>query len=157
MPVYLIIIILEVSLMRKFSIFILVISCLLIVSCGKSNQINGTSVRTAYRSVKGIKRYLPVEKRIAFEVSFWSMRDAYRDNDEFLDLVDGKTPDEIIEIGKQIFQDRKALGVKKYRDFANWDQMIAHFTQERIDQGKAMKKNKDSRENPPVVYKLRNM
>ncbi len=143
--------------MRKFSVSILIISCLLVISCGRSNQINGTSTRTAYRSVKGIRNYLPVDKRIEFEVSFWSMRDTYRDDDEFLDMVGGKTPDEIIEVGKQIFQDRKALGVKEYREFSSWEQMIAKFTQERIDQGKAMKKSRDPRDNHTIIYKHHSM
>jgi hypothetical protein len=71
-----------------------------------------------------IKGRLPQEKRIAFELSFWAIRTAYRNNSEFLDIVDGKTPDELIEVGKEVFAQRKAEGFEEYQQYASWDEMI---------------------------------
>jgi len=118
------------------------------------SKINGSSIKTAYRSIRMLKSRLPVEQRIAFEISFWSMRDAHRDNGEFLDLVDGKTPEEIIEAGKKIFQESKSAGIEEYQEYSSWDEMINKFTKERMDQGKSKKGRKDPREDHSVIYKL---
>lgn len=144
----------EVYLMRKILIFLIVSSCIFTVSCGKGGQINGNSIRTSYRSVKLLKNRLPTEQRIAFEISFWSMRDVYPDNDEFLGQVDGKTPLEIIEAGKKIFQKRKTAGFEDYAEFSSWEEMIAKFTKERMDQGMSKKQRRDPREDHSVIYKL---
>ncbi len=89
--------------MRILSIFIISFSILMSTGCGKGSQINGRSFKTALMSVKMIKGRLPQEQRIAFELSFWAIRTEYRKNAEFLDIVDGKTPDELIEVGKEVF------------------------------------------------------
>jgi hypothetical protein len=140
--------------MRKILIFSMLISCFFISSCGMGSKINGSSIKTAYRSIRMLKSRLPVEQRIAFEISFWSMRDAHRDNGEFLDLVDGKTPEEIIEAGKKIFQESKSAGIEEYQEYSSWDEMINKFTKERMDQGKSKKGRKDPREDHSVIYKL---
>jgi len=46
---------------------------------------------------------------------------------KFLDVVDGKTPEEIIAIGKEIYQERKAAGFKGYEEYSSWEEMIAKF------------------------------
>ncbi len=139
--------------MRILSTIFAVIVCLSLTSCSKGNQINGRSLRTANRSVSYIKDRLPVEKRVEFEVSYWSLRDAIRDKKEFLDTVDGKTPEELIEEGKKLFQERKAAGYKNYDEYDNWEQMIAKFTQERMDQNR--RKRPDPRDkNNNVLYQL---
>lgn len=141
--------------MRKILIFLVVLSCFFTVSCSKGSQINGNSMKTAYRSVRMLKNRLPPEEVIAFEISFWSMRDVYRDNGEFLDQVDGKTPQEIITIGKEIFQKRKAAGVADYVKYSSWEDMITKFAKEKMDQGfKAKKKTIDPKEDHSVIYKL---
>jgi hypothetical protein len=112
-------------------------------------------MKTAYRSVKGLKNRLSAEDRIAFEISFWSMRDVHRDNSEFLDQVDGKTPQEIIEVGKKIFQERKAAGFEDYIKHSSWDEMVAKFAQEKLDQAfKSRKNRKGPREDHSIIYKL---
>jgi hypothetical protein len=139
--------------MRKILIFLMVISCFFNVGCNSGSQINGHSIRTALRSVKQLKNRLPTEQRIAFEISFWSMRDAHQDEDEFLDRVGGKTPEEIIIAGKKIFQERKTAGFKDYQEFSTWEEMITKFTKDRMDQG-SKKKSRDRREDHSVIYKL---
>ncbi len=139
--------------MRILTIFIISLSVLLSTGCGKANQINGRSFKTALTSVKMIKGRLPQEQRIAYELSFWALRTAYRKNDEFLDLVDGKTPDELIELGKEVFAKRKAEGFEEYQQYANWDEMIAKYTKEREAQN--ISKKRDPRDaGNSVLYKL---
>jgi hypothetical protein len=100
---------------------------------------------------------LPGENKIEFEVSFWTIRDAKTADQEFLDAVDGKSPFEIIDMGKQLYQERKAAGFKGYEKYNSWEEMIAKYDKERIDQDKkhvSTKRNFDS-PNTTILYNLR--
>ncbi len=130
--------------MKKATSFLVFGICIFLVACNKSHQINGSSLKTVSRSVSSIKEKLPLDQRIEFEVSYWSLRDEIRNNKEFLDEIDGKTPEQLIEKGRELFVKRKAGGDKEYSKFDNWDQMIAQYSQERLDQNR--KKPFDSRE-----------
>ncbi len=132
------------------SVFII---CAFLLGCTKGSEINGRSFKTANRSVSMIKDRLPTEQRIEFEVSYWTLRDSIRDKEEFLDTVDGKNPTELIILGKEVFQQRKNSGFIAYDKYDSWDQMIAKFTQERIDQN--MHKKLESRDmSNNILYKL---
>ncbi len=122
--------------MRISSTIFVFIMCIFLMACTTGNQINGRSIKTANRSVSMIKDRLPTEQRIEFEVSYWTLRDSIKTKDEFLDAVDGKTPEELTVLGKEVFQQRKNSGFKAYDQYASWDQMIAKFTQDRIDQSR---------------------
>lgn len=139
--------------MRILSIIIISFSILMSTGCSKGSQINGRNFKTALMSVKMIKGRLPQEQRIAFELSFWAIRTTYRNNSEFLDIVDGKTPDELIEVGKEVFEKRKADGFEEYQQYANWDEMITKYTQEREAQNVKRKRDPRDAENS-VIYKL---
>ncbi|WP_349431342.1 hypothetical protein Q9L42_015065 [Methylomarinum sp. Ch1-1] len=139
--------------MRVSTSIFIVFVCASLLGCTKGNEINGRSLRTANRSVSYIKDRLPVEQRVAFEVSFWSLRDDIRNNEEFLDTIDGKTPEELIVLGKELFQKRKNAGFKDYEQFDTWEQMIAQYTQERIDQNRRKKADPRDKQNS-VLYKL---
>jgi hypothetical protein len=130
--------------MRKALTVFVIFLCALLTGCNKSNQINGSSMKTVNRSISQIKEKLPLDQRIEFEVSFWTLRDDIRDNRDFLDAVGGKTPEQLIETGKELFMKRKAAGSKEYEKYTDWDQMIAQYTQERIDQNR--KKTPDTRD-----------
>ncbi len=143
--------------MKKLTTLLLfILSCTLLSACNKGQEINGQNMKSAYRSVKGLKNRLPAESRIEFEVSFWTIRDALRNEDEFLDTVGGKTPEEIIALGKKIYQERKSTGFKGYEQYSSWEEMITKFGRERIDQdnrkGKAKEDPKDKAND--VLYKL---
>lgn len=140
--------------MKKLLTLLIILGCATLIACGKGQEINGHNTRTAYKSVKAIKNRLPEDKRIEFEVSFWTIRDAQKSDDEFLDIVDGKNPDEIITLGKEIYQERKNAGFKAYAQFSSWDEMIAKFSQERIDQERHnIKENPKDKAND-LLYKL---
>ncbi len=126
--------------MKKLAIVLLALSCAtLVASCGRGSEVNGHSTKTAYRSVKGLKKYMPAETQLEFEVSFWMLRDANKDDDTFLNVVDGKKPEEIIAMGKALYQERKTAGYKEYDKYASWEEMIAKFGKERLDQDKIRK------------------
>jgi hypothetical protein len=143
--------------MKKLAIVLLVLSCTALVACGRGSEINGHSTKTAYRSVKGLKKYLPAEKQMEFEISFWMLRDANKDDDTFLDIVDGKKPEEIIELAKALYQERKNAGFKEYEQYDSWEHMITRFGKERSEQDK-IRKNKDDDKNRPddtILYNPR--
>lgn len=146
--------------MKKLSALLLVIASLALVACGKDEQINGHNTNTAYKSIKMIKNRLPADNRIEYEVSFWTIRDSIKDDNEFLSTVDGKNPQQIVELGKEFYQKRKVAGFKEYEQYASWEEMIAKFGKERIEQDRSKSKNKkdqvdSSRDN--VMYKLDNI
>jgi hypothetical protein len=142
--------------MKKISTLLIVLSCAVIIGCNSGNAINGHTTKTAYRSIKMIKGKLAPETRIEFEVSFWAIRDANKDDSAFLSAVDGKKPEEIIATGKEIYQQRKAAGVKEYAQYASWEEMIRKFSQERSDQEnrKGPKKEDPKDKANDVLYKL---
>lgn len=142
--------------MNKIATCLLVLGCTLLMACGKGEQINGHNTKTAYRSVKAIKNRLPTNNRIEFEVSFWTIRDANKDDAKFLEIVDGKKPEEIIALGKEIYQQRKNAGFANYTQYSSWEDMITKFGEERDDQDSRKNKKKEEprdRAND-VLYKL---
>lgn len=143
--------------MKRFPLFFFIILCLALTACGRGQEINGHTAKTAYRSVKTIKERLPPDNKIEFEVSFWTIRDANSSEDAFLDAVDGKSPWEIIDMGKEIYQQRKAAGFKGYEKYNSWEEMIAQFDKERTDQEhrKGSTKLDESRKNGTILYDLR--
>lgn len=144
--------------MKTLSKIVLILFCVTLVACNRGEQINGHNMRTALKSVKVLKERLPPEIRIQFEVAFGTIRNAKKNDDQFLDTVDGKTPLEIIAIGKELFQQLKASGSPGYEKYASWEDMISKFIQERNSQATKQgvmteKQNTRDRAND-VLYKL---
>ncbi len=141
--------------MKKLSFCMVLLTCSLLIACGKGDQINGHNTKTAYRSVKALKNRLPANSRIEFEVAFWAIRDANKDDAQFLDAVDGKKPEEIIGLGKEIYQKRKDDGFAAYSQYKNWEDMISKFSAERDEQDIKGKKKEDAKDKAnDVLYKL---
>jgi hypothetical protein len=146
----------EVKFMKKLPVFLCALCCTVLIACGKGQEVNGHNLRTANKSVKMLKERLPAESRIEFEVSYWTIRDSKKDTDEFLDAVDGKTPLEIIALGKEIYQQRKNEGFAAYEKYSSWEDMISQFSKERSDQdNRRVIKKEDARDKAnDVLYKL---
>ena len=141
--------------MKKLPTLLLILSCTALLACSKGQEINGHNTKTAYRSVKALKNRLSPDSRIEFEVSFWTIRDAKKDDKEFLNAVDGKKPEEIIAMGKEIYQQRKAAGFKGYEEYSSWEEMISKFGKERLDQDNRKGKAKEDKDKAnDVLYKL---
>lgn len=143
--------------MKRLTLFFFIILCLALNACNKGGTVNGHTARTAYRSVKMIKERLPPDNKVEFEVSFWTIRDAHPADDEFLETVDGKSPWEIIDMAKEIYQQRKSTGFKGYEKYNSWDEMIAKFDKERMDQETrpGSTKREDTKKNGTILYNLR--
>lgn len=140
--------------MKKLPILLLILCCTSLVACSKGSQINGHTTRTAFRSVKALKNRLSPDARIEFEVSFWTLRDSIKSEKEFLNAVDGKKPEEIIAMGKELYQQRKNSGFAGYDKYTSWEDMIAKFGKERIDQETPKSKENVKDQANDVLYKL---
>lgn len=144
--------------MKKSSAVLVLLTCAVLTGCNSSQQINGNSMKTVNRSISYIKERLPLEKRIEYEVAFWTLRDEIRNNKEFLEAIDGKTPDQLISTGKELFVKRKAAGNKEYEQFNNWEQMISQYSEERIEQNRKKTPDERDKKNPHNInYKLNAM
>ncbi|MCF7988435.1 MAG: hypothetical protein K9L60_12830 [Methylovulum sp.] len=142
--------------MKKLATLLIILSCGVLVACSNGQKINGHTTKTAYKSVKMLKNRLVPENRIEFEVAFWAIRDANKEDSKFLELVDGKKPEEIISLGKEIYQQRRDAGFKEYTQYSSWEEMITKFGRERIDQDnrKSSKKEDTKDKDNDVLYKL---
>lgn len=140
--------------MKKLPILLLILCCSSLIACSKGSQINGHTTRTAYKSVKALKNRLSPDARIEFEVSFWTLRDSIKVDKEFLNAVDGKKPEEIIAMGKELYQQRKNTGYAGYEKYASWEEMIAKFGKERLDQDNRRIKEDPKDQANGVLYKL---
>jgi hypothetical protein len=141
--------------MKKLSTLLLVIMCSTLVACNNGQKINGHNTNTAFKSVKMIKNRLPTETRLEYEIAFGVIRDAKKDDKEFLSAVDDQIPEGIIALGKEIYQQRKNEGYASYADYSSWEDMISKFGKERTNQDK-VKNKRDMKDSPKdnVLYKL---
>ena len=135
-------------------LFTFIIGSLLLIGCTSGSEINGRSLKTANRSVAMMKNRLPTEQKIEFEVSYWTLRDSLRNRDDFLDTVDGKSVEEMIVLGRGVFEKRKSEGFKSYAKYQSWEQMIAKFTQERLEQNRHKKSKTEKDRANSVIYNL---
>ncbi len=143
--------------MKYLTLIFFIVITVAVTGCGRGGTVNGHTTKTAYRSVKAMKQRLPPDNRVEFEVSFWTIRDAHKADEEFLDVVDGQSPADIVEMAKAIYEQRKASGFKEYEKYKSWDEMIAKFDKERIDQDKGHVKTERNYDSPngSVLYNLR--
>ncbi|MEI7839223.1 MAG: hypothetical protein WCJ11_01855 [Methylococcaceae bacterium] len=144
--------------MKKLPLVLLLFSCSLLMACN-GQEINAHSEKTAYKSVKMIKNHLTEDKRVEYEMSFWMIRDAKKDNAEFLSAVDGKKADEIIAMGKEIYAQRKSAGFAEYQQYKTWEEMMAKYDRDRIKQGKSKTDIKEKINDPQsgnrdVIYSM---
>lgn len=141
--------------MKKLSTLLLVLVCSTLVACNNGQKINGHNTNTAFKSVKIIKNRLPAETRLEYEIAFGVIREAKKEDAEFLKTVDSQIPEGIIALGKEIYQQRKNEGFANYANYSSWEEMITKFGKERTDQDK-VKNKKDMKDNPKdnVLYKL---
>ncbi|MGZ8137516.1 MAG: hypothetical protein ACXW1W_14450 [Methylococcaceae bacterium] len=147
--------------MKKLPVLLLVLGCTALTACNKGQEVSGHNFKTALKSVKALKNRLPTESRIEFEVAFWTIRDSIKNEDEFLDTVGGKTPLEVIALGKEVYQKRKETGFPGYDQYSSWEDMISKFGKERNDQENrksttsANKRKEDAKDKAnDVLYKL---
>lgn len=145
--------------MKKLPLILLLATSTMLMACNNGQKINGHTEKTAYRSVKMIKTLLPEEKRVEYEMSFWMVRDEKKDNAVFLKTIDEKTPDEIVAMGKEIYQKRKTEGAAEYQTYKSWEEMMAKYDRDRMGQGKVKSDIKEKINDPKsgnrdVIYSM---
>jgi hypothetical protein len=139
--------------MRILSIIFISTAFLISTGCSGGAEVSGRSFKSSLRSVNKIKSRLPQDLRIPFELSYWALRNYYKDNKEFLGIVGGKNAEELIESGKEIFLKRKAEGFSEYQKYSTWNEMIAKYQKDRRDQ--LISKKRDPRDKGnSVIYNL---
>jgi hypothetical protein len=72
-----------------------------------------------------LKKRMSFKQGTEFEVAYWSIKQQNPDQATFRALVIGKTPEQIIDMGKEYFTERKLANDPKYTQHENWDMMIA--------------------------------
>jgi hypothetical protein len=137
--------------MKKVFLILIILG---LTACNNGQKINGHNEKTVYRSVQMIKPRLPENTRLEYEIAFGLLRETEKDNAIFFKSIDGKTPAEMIAMGKEIFQQRKTEGVAAYQQHQNWDEMIKNYQQQRAAQKVETDIKKDSENNRAIDYKL---
>lgn len=127
-----------------------------LTACGNGNQINGHTLSTANKSIKHIKERLSDDVRLEYELSYWTLRDEFKEDALFLQAIDGKNPFELIDLGQESFTRRKAAGQKEYQAFADWQAMLVDFGKKRSTQSKpSVNADKDAHYKGSVIYNPR--
>lgn len=120
--------------MKKLFLLLIGFSMVMLSACNNERQVNGRSLKSAFRSVKTMKEYLPKELKLEFQIAFWTLRNGISEKEEFLDAVDGKTAKEIIASGKEKFEQMQTSDYAYYQNFGDWDDMIAQDREIRAQQ-----------------------
>ncbi|WP_133718002.1 hypothetical protein [Methylocaldum gracile] len=96
----------------------------------RSEEINGTSREAVYKSAIQVKRYLNTDERVLFDTALGILDKIKSEEgpDAFVNTVDGKTPDEVIEMAKQEVNTKIAAGHPDFKQYSSWDDMIQKLT-----------------------------
>lgn len=88
--------------------------------------IDGSNQRTAANSVKKLKRYMTTQQQHIFETSYGVLGaiKSKEGPDAFLPFVDGKSPDEIIELARQEVTARIASGDPDFVKYGSWENLV---------------------------------
>jgi len=114
----------------------------------RTDSINGHSRETAYRSAIQVKRYLSTDNRVVFDTAF-GILDKIKSEEEpaaFTDAVDGKKPDEIIELARHEVGVKIAAGHPAFKQYTSWEDMIDKLTGDSVKGGKAAEAQQPLRE-----------
>jgi len=91
-----------------------------------TKTIDGSNQRTAQNSVKKLKRYMTTQEQHIFETSYWALGaiKSKEGPDSFLPFVDGKTPDEIVDLAREEVNARIAAGDPDFTKYGSWDSLV---------------------------------
>ncbi len=92
----------------------------------RTDSINGHSRETAYRSAIQVKRYLATNDRVVFDTAF-GILDKIKSEEgpnAFIQAVDGKTPNEVIELARHEVGVKIATGHPDFKQFSSWENMV---------------------------------
>ncbi|MDD2761602.1 MAG: hypothetical protein PHH11_15085 [Methylomonas sp.] len=143
--------------MKISNISIALMLLLAINACGNAGQINAHSMKTAHKSVSYIKEHLPLEQKVEFEVAYWALRSRIKNDNDFLQAIEGKTATDLIALAKVDFAGQKAKGVKEYAEYESWEQMLEAQITRRKAQDLGAVDTRDKKSYPRVDYKMHSM
>lgn len=92
----------------------------------RTDSINGHSRETAYRSAIQVKRYLSTNDRVVFDTAF-GILDKIKSEEgpkAFIEAVDGKTPNEVIEMARHEVGVKIATGHPDFKQYTSWENMV---------------------------------
>ncbi len=104
----------------------------------RTDSINGHSRETAYRSAIQVKRYLSTDDRVVFDTAF-GILDKIKSEEgpsAFIETVDGKKPDEIIELARHEVGVKIATGHPSFKQYSSWEDMMDKLIGDSIKGGK---------------------
>lgn len=101
------------------------------VFTSSTHGIDGSTQRSAANSVKKLKRYMTTQQQHIFETSYGVLGaiKSKEGPDAFLPFVDGKTPDEIIDLARQEVSARIAAGDPDLVKYGSWENLVGLGTQ----------------------------
>lgn len=104
----------------------------------RTHAINGANQKTALHSARDIKRTLSTNDRVIFDTAFGILFQIKSKEGEkaFLEAVDGKSSDEIVELAKHEVNVRIAAGDPDFKKYTSWDNMIEALTEGEKKPGK---------------------
>ncbi|MGX2042012.1 hypothetical protein ACWJKU_18085 [Methylocaldum sp. MU1018] len=96
----------------------------------RTDEINGVSREAVYKSAIKVKRYLNTDERVLFDTALGILDKIKSEEgkDAFVDAVDGKSPDEIIDMARQEVNIKIATGHPDFKQYSSWDDMIQKLT-----------------------------
>jgi hypothetical protein len=88
--------------------------------------VDGSSPRAAANSVKKLKRYMTTQQQHIFETSYGVLGaiKSKEGPDAFLPFVDGKSPDEVIELAREEVAKRIAAGDPDLVKYGSWENLV---------------------------------
>jgi len=97
----------------------------------RTDSINGSSRVAAYKSAIKVKRYLSTDDRVLFDTAF-GILDKIKSRegpDAFVASVDGKSPEEIIDLAKQEVNAKIAAGDPDFAKYGSWENLVTVLTE----------------------------
>jgi len=96
----------------------------------RSDEINGSSREAVYKSAIKVKRHLNTDERVLFDTALGILDKIKSEEGQnaFVDTVDGKTPEEVIEMAKNEVNIKIAAGHPDFKQYSSWDDMIQKLT-----------------------------
>jgi hypothetical protein len=95
-----------------------------------SHTLNGSTIAQLNRSAKDVRRNMPTEERNLFDTAFGILNKIKSEEgpDAFAQAVDGKTPDEVVELAKHEVDSKIAAGDAEFKPYTSWGDMISKIT-----------------------------
>ena len=89
----------------------------------RTDEINGSTRETAYRSALAAKKRLPTDERMMFDTAL-VLLDKLKGPEEFAKAVDGLKPEEVVELAKREVNIKIATGDPAFKNYSSWEDWL---------------------------------